>query len=115
MKITSCRNKIDVDNYDWFQFVALEGESIVGVCSLLVQFDHANLNSLHVDPSNRRRGIGILLIQSCIAQAKEIESKAVSLSVNKKNNAAIALYQKMGFKSTAEDKDTIWFSIPLNQ
>jgi len=46
----------------------------------------------------RNQGIGMLLLQTIFEQAQQDGYKALSLSVDARNQAAIRLYQKAGFE-----------------
>ncbi|MBA2872942.1 ribosomal protein S18 acetylase RimI-like enzyme [Anoxybacillus calidus] len=49
-------------------------------------------------PEYRKQGIGTLLLEKIIEQAKLDGYKALSLSVDPRNEAAVQLYQKLGFE-----------------
>jgi putative acetyltransferase len=49
-------------------------------------------------PEYRAKGIGTRLMQATLAKAKEFGLEKVELHVYSNNNAAIALYRKMGFE-----------------
>jgi len=60
------------------------------------------LGSLYVIPDMQGLGIGTQILRGLIAQAK-LASKALTLAVMK-NNPAIRLYERMGFRLTHEDE-----------
>jgi ribosomal protein S18 acetylase RimI-like enzyme len=49
-------------------------------------------------PEYRKQGIGTLLLEKIIEQAKLDGYKALSLSVDPRNEAAVQLYRKLGFE-----------------
>lgn len=57
----------------------------------------AEITSLIVDPSNRRRGIGRNLMKYAINKIPS-KIKILTLVVDSKNKKAIALYKKLGFE-----------------
>jgi [ribosomal protein S18]-alanine N-acetyltransferase len=53
--------------------------------------------TLDVDPVERRRGLGTLLMQTVEEQMKEEGAGAMSLEVAENNSAAREFYQRLGF------------------
>jgi ribosomal protein S18 acetylase RimI-like enzyme len=72
----------------WRQTRASEGEVFLG--------------SLYVIPELQRRGIGTHVLRELIAQSRR-SSKPLTLAVMK-NNPAIHLYERLGFRLTREDQ-----------
>ena len=72
----------------WMQTRANEGEVFLG--------------SLYVIPEMQRRGIGTHVLRELIAQSKR-SSQPLTLAVMK-NNPAIHLYERLGFRLTHEDR-----------
>ena len=58
----------------------------------------ASINELYVDPSFRRKGIGIKLMEQALKYLKTKGITHVRINVNAGNQAAINLYRKFGFK-----------------
>ncbi len=85
-------------------FVAVDGDSVVGLaCG--VRGDgpsQAELISMWVDPSWRRRGIGRTLVDAVVAWAAERGSARLGLWVAVGNTAAERLYTRLGFRRTGE-------------
>jgi GNAT superfamily N-acetyltransferase len=87
---------------------AVRGE-VVGVCQLIV-FRHfqsmggrcAEIESMHVHPEWRGRGIGGLLLENAVSRAIGHGCYRVQLTSNKKRDAAHRFYQRHGFEQTHE-------------
>jgi ribosomal protein S18 acetylase RimI-like enzyme len=86
-------------------FGAFQGHELVGLLGVkreeLRKLSHkAYIWGMYVAPTSRRRGIGRQLIAEALSFASsELRVRQVSLGVNAENEAAIALYERMGFKS----------------
>jgi ribosomal protein S18 acetylase RimI-like enzyme len=78
----------DARDVGWMQTRANEGEVILG--------------SLYVIPEMQRHGVGTHVLRDLIAQSTRA-SKPLTLSVMK-NNRAIHLYERLGFRLTSEDQ-----------
>lgn len=63
--------------------------------------DEAELLTLAVDPACRRQGIALQLLHSGLVQLAGDGAKMCFLEVAADNAAAIALYQRVGFKTLA--------------
>jgi len=76
-----------VENGEMIGFIAGDPRRSQGV---------AWIATLGVDPSYRRRGIGLKLLKACEAQVK---LSPVKLTVRISNDAAISLYKKAGYRT----------------
>ncbi len=78
--------------------VAAEGDQIVGyvICSRHDRVWH--LMDLAVAPDRRREGIGSALVQAMLDSLPGADEQ-VTLEVRPSNEAAIAMYERFGFKS----------------
>src|SRR5215216_507294 len=76
-----------VENGEMIGFIAGDPRRSQGV---------AWIATLAVDPSYRRRGIGLKLLKACEAQVK---LSHVKLTVRISNDAAISLYKKAGYRT----------------
>ena len=56
-----------------------------------------HLIGMMVRPESRGRGIGALLLEACIAEARHAGLELLTLSVTAENGAAIRLYERHGF------------------
>ncbi|AQR69501.1 hypothetical protein BZG29_15020 [Janthinobacterium sp. LM6] len=84
-------------------FGAFDGERLVGFAGLrresMRQLSHkALLWGVFVDVAQRGRGVARRLVNACIEQAERDPAvMQVHLSVNAENNAALGLYESLGF------------------
>lgn len=78
--------------------VALDGDLVIGALNTLLRRDGhtARLYSLAVDPQQRGRGIGGLLVRQLAKQLSPVIT-VLSLEVRSDNRAARALYERLGF------------------
>jgi ribosomal protein S18 acetylase RimI-like enzyme len=79
-------------------FFALDDEKIVGTVSLLkVNDDEYELAKMAVTEKYKSAGIGKMLMEYCIDEAKKLAAKKLTLVSNTKLDAAIHVYKKYGF------------------
>jgi len=60
--------------------------------------DEAHISTLAVDPKRRRQGIGERLLVHMLRETRRLGAGVVTLEVRESNQAAIALYEKHGFR-----------------
>lgn len=77
--------------------VAKQENQIVGFAGVIILPDDVEITNIVTKKSERKKGIGKILLDKLIQMAFELE-KDISLEVNEKNEAAINLYKKAGFK-----------------
>lgn len=85
--------------------LVFEGNNGLGFASYEHNYSNKNVTRLHkiyLLPEAQGKGAGKLLIDSVEELAKENDSTAISLNVNKFNKA-LSFYQKIGFKVVAEE------------
>jgi len=81
----------------------LDGE-VVGVCQLIV-FRHlqargglcAEVESVHVHPDHRDRGVGTALIGAAVERARTLGCYRVQLTSNEVRHDAHRFYERLGF------------------
>lgn len=78
-------------------FVAETTEQIVGYVFSSLVADELTLENICVAPSKQGQGIGRLLMQYLLEQAKSLQVQDVWLEVRASNIAAIELYKQFGF------------------
>lgn len=86
-------------------FAMLDGEKIAGFITLhssnRYDGDCLYVVNLNVSEEYRRKGVATqLILSACSAYADVLANGNVMLDVRKDNNAALALYQKLGFTVT---------------
>jgi putative acetyltransferase len=82
-----------------FIWLALDGDEAVGSAALMRTGENEfELAKMAVGPGYRGKGISRILIETCIAKARETGAKMLSLFSNHQLIAAISLYEKYGFK-----------------
>ena len=81
-----------------------DADFIGGFAGIWFVLDEAHIVIIASRPSERRRGIGELLLISCLELALRRNSRIVSLEVRASNNAARSLYRKYGFQDAGVRK-----------
>jgi len=97
---------------------------IVGFAGMWHMFEEAHVTTIGVDPGQRGRGLGELLLVSLIDQALHRKASWLTLEVRVSNEPAQALYRKYGFtvqgtrkryySDNNEDASIMW-SPPLGE
>ena len=83
-------------------FLMKESEAIIGSAGLWKENDvEYELVKMTVDPAYQGRGIGKILLEKCISEAKLRKAKKIFLYSNSKLQTALKLYSKYGFKNVA--------------
>ena len=90
-----------LEREDCVTFIAfLDVDSPIGLVTCAPYGTHAGLYSMWVDPQQRGRGIGGMLVDAVIDWAKERGYQKILLDVGDYNAPAIALYKSKGFLET---------------
>ncbi|MBI4801810.1 MAG: GNAT family N-acetyltransferase [Elusimicrobia bacterium] len=80
-------------------FLAMDGERVIGTAGLLKGPGEAyELSKMAVAPSHHGRGLGRMLLERCLEEAKRLKSKKIFLFSNLRLAAALKLYEKYGFR-----------------
>jgi RimJ/RimL family protein N-acetyltransferase len=88
-----------------FLLGAWDGRQLVGTIGLERQSLHklrhsAELNSMMVSPRHSGKGVGLMLIQAAIEEArKAIGLEQITLRVSTSSESAIRLYERAGFQA----------------
>jgi DNA-binding MarR family transcriptional regulator/predicted GNAT family N-acyltransferase len=88
-------------------YIARYNGEIVGTCALInMNNDTYELAKMAVTESARGKGVGWLLGQAAINKARQLGAKTVYLESNTVLEAAINLYQKLGFRKIIGNPST---------
>ncbi len=86
---------LDKGGYIW---LARIGNEIVGSAALIKEHHGIyELAKMAVDPAHQGKGISKLLIETCLAKAREIGAKKLELFSHHSLTTALNLYKKYGF------------------
>ena len=88
----------ELDNPLALWLVAMDGESLAGYVGSQTVMDETDMMNLAVTPQFRRQGVGEALVNALVASLKEMGSRCLTLEVRDSNEAARALYGKLGFR-----------------
>jgi N-acetylglutamate synthase-like GNAT family acetyltransferase len=79
-------------------YFALDDDKVIGTASLLkVSNEEYELAKMAVTEKCQHAGIGKMLMNHCINEAKKLDAKKLTLFSNTKLEAAIHVYKKYGF------------------
>lgn len=85
--------------------VAEQDDVIVGYCGYWGVGEEGYIYNVAVRKDYRRRQIGYRMLSELIIRAQEKGITALTLEVRKSNEAAIGLYERLGFESVGIRKD----------
>lgn len=88
-----------------FYFVAKQDDVVVGYCGAYGMVDEGDINQVAVRKDFRRQGIAGLLVSHLIKELAQKGFRSVTLEVRMSNEAAIGLYESLGFKKEGVRKD----------
>ena len=102
--------------------VSTSEEEIIGYCGIWISYETADLCNIAVAPEYRRKGIAWEILSEAVRQAKERGAERILLEVRQSNQAAICLYQKLGFVQigvrrgyySAPEEDAILMQLALS-
>lgn len=84
---------------DTLYLAALEEEQVVGYCGLLRSFEEADITNVAVRADRRNQGIARKLLESLMEHGRSQGIERFTLEVRVSNQAAIHLYESLGFVS----------------
>ena len=104
-KILSNSNKFIINKGGEIFFAKLNNE-IVGTIALMpaAKNNEFELTKMAVTKVQRNKGIGKILLERCIKEAKNKQIKKILIYSNRKLENAIYLYKKYGFKEIGLEK-----------
>lgn len=90
----------DVASNDGSIYVALAlvGEERAGYADMRIITGESQIYNIAIAPEFRRQGIGEALLEHMIEKSEKLGLSIITLEVRSGNEAAMALYEKMGFK-----------------
>lgn len=78
--------------------VALFGDERAGYADMRIIKGESQIYNIAVAPEFRKQGIGECLLSHMVKKSEELGLSVITLEVREGNEAAMALYEKMGFK-----------------
>lgn len=96
--------KDEIKNEIAFYFVAKDEGKVIGYAGFWHVADEGDITNIAVAPEYRRRGIGSRLLEEIIRTAAEKKLVLLTLEVRQSNRAAIAMYERYGFKRIGSRK-----------
>lgn len=88
---------LDCLNLGYACWAFAQDSSIQAYAIMALEPDNAHLLNLCVHDKSRRRGLGRLLLDHLVSLARARDVSAMFLEVRSSNEAAIQLYESMGF------------------
>lgn len=85
-------------------------DTYVGMVQVIEEEASIEVAEIQILPEFQDKGIGTLVLTDIVKDAHS-NQRPVTLSVGKKNNRAIALYQRLGFELTEETNTKIYFKL----
>ncbi len=103
---------------DGYVHLAIEGGEILGVIALWPEDESVYIDTLAVDPSRQKRGVGKLLLDFAESHARALGKTTMSLRTNEKMQSNRAYYQKLGYQEIRSEtfglgRKTVWMEKPL--
>jgi ribosomal-protein-alanine N-acetyltransferase len=94
----------ELDNPQSIFLVALADNKVVGYAGLWIVVDEGHITTVAVSPEHRRNGIGRKLTEEVLSRGIEQGIVCATLEVRASNEAAIKLYEELGFIQAARRK-----------
>ena len=96
---------VSLASKDTLYFVAVLEKNVVGYCGLLRSFEEADITNVAVDTFCRNQGIARKMLTVLMREGKNQGIDRFTLEVRKSNQAAIHLYETLGFVSVGVRKN----------
>lgn len=84
---------------------------VAAFCAFWLVFDEIHINNVAVLPQFRGRGLGTALMHHVIAEGRRLGARRATLEVRASNEAALRLYERLGFYVAATRKN--YYSTPV--
>lgn len=94
----------ELSHSDRIFLVALMGLEVVGYGGVWLVIDEAHVTTLAVDAPQRRQRVGERLMIELLDRSQAAGMVCSTLEVRAGNEAAIKLYEKLGYRETAKRK-----------
>jgi len=98
----SFRNELD--HKHGIFLTAIMGGEVVGYGGIWLVIDEAHVTTIAVVPAHQRQGIARQLMTELLVRARKAGMKCSTLEARAGNEAAISLYEKLGFSITGRRK-----------
>ena len=98
------KDELNSKNSTYF-VVKNKDNEILGFAGIKIILDEDEIMNIVTKKNYRKQGIGNLLLNRIILEAKDKNIKKVNLEVNENNIIAIHLYEKFGFNKDGERKN----------
>ncbi len=98
-------NFIDSLNSGYIAWVLESGGELIGYALMMMVLDEAHLLNLSIARHYQKKGLGRLLLEHMISNAREKQALNMFLEVRKSNTPAIGLYESIGFNEMAVRRD----------
>ena len=83
-------------------FLAMDGEQVIGTAGLAKENEAVyELVKMVVDPGWHGKGIGKMLLERCLEEARGLKAKKIFLFSNSQLTTALKMYEKYGFRNVA--------------
>ena len=82
-----------------YYIVAKEGDTVLGCCGIRNMCGDGEITNVVVDAKYRKRGIAEAMLRYLMKESRSIGVRNYTLEVRESNQPAIALYEKLGFKT----------------
>ena len=95
----------ELDNPLSLWLVAMDGDTLAGYAGSQTVLDEADMMNVAVQPACRRKGIAEALMTALVNALQEKGARCLTLEVRSSNDAAIKLYEKLGFQQVGLRKN----------
>ena len=84
---------------------------VAAFCAFWLVFDEIHINNVAVLPQFRGQGVGTTLMQHVLVESRRLGARRATLEVRASNDAALRLYERLGFYVAATRKH--YYSNPV--